>query len=168
MEYAYAHSFGLPICMAHCMNIFGERQHPEKFIPKTIRKILKGEKVIIHGQPGYVSKRHWIHARNVCDALLFLTEHGEKEESYNIVGEERDVLELANFICKTIKGRELKEEEIEYYDFHSLRPGHDFRYALDGSKLENMGWKPKLTLEQSLEKTIKWMIKPENKKWLLL
>jgi len=168
MEYAFAHSFGLPICMVHSMNIFAERQHTEKFIPMVVKRILNNEKVIIHGIPGHISQRHWIHAREICNGLLFLTEKGEPKESYNIIGEEKDALWIANKICQVIKDRDLKEDEIEYFDFHALRPGHDFRYALDGSKLRNLGWQPKLNLDESLEKTIKWMIKIENRKWLNL
>jgi len=175
---AFAFSFGLPIMITRTMNVFGERQHPEKFIPKTVRAILNDEVVTIHGLPGNISSRKWIHARNVCDALLFLMEKGELIEKkyqndpshgiYHIVGEERNVLELANRISMIIKGRELEASEIEYVDFHSTRPGHDLRYSLDGSKLKSLGFEYPLTLEQSFNKMIKWMIKPENQKWLNL
>jgi len=169
LAYAFAHSFKLPILIVRSMNIYGERQNPEKFIPKTVKSILDGKKVIIHGTPeiGF-SSRCWIHAREVCNALLFLTEKGVPEESYHIVGEERDVLYLANRICQIIKRRPLKEEEIEYVDFHSTRPGHDMRYALDGSKLKNMGFKYSMSFEQSFDKTIRWMIQKENLRWLNL
>jgi dTDP-glucose 4,6-dehydratase len=87
---------------------------------------------------------------------------------YHIVGEERNVLELANRISKIIRGRELNKSEIEFVDFHRTRPGHDLRYSLDGSKLKNLGFEYPLTLKQSFDKMIKWMIKPENQKWLNL
>jgi len=176
---AFAFSFGLPVMITRSMNIFGERQHPEKFIPKTVRAILKGEKVVIHGtQETGFSSRCWIHARNVCDALIFLMEKGEiikKSKQfdpsygiYHIVGEEKDVLYLANRICEIIKGRNLRPNEIQYIDFHRTRPGHDLRYALSGKKLEGLGWKPKLSFDESFEKMIRWMIKEENRKWLNL
>jgi dTDP-glucose 4,6-dehydratase len=169
MEYAFAHAFRLPICMVHSMNIIGERQHPEKFVPKTIRAIKNGKKVTLHGRgPQDLSSRCWIHARNVSDALLFLLEKGEPEQTYNIVGEEKTVLEIANWICEVIKGRKLKEDEIEYIDYHTARPGHDKRYALSGEKLAKMGWKPPLDLEASLKKAVRWIIRPENQKWLNL
>jgi dTDP-glucose 4,6-dehydratase len=169
MEFAFAHAFKLPISMVHSMNIIGERQHPEKFVPKTVRAILNGEKVILHGKgPKDCSSRCWIHARNVADALLFLLDRAETEETYNIVGEERTVLEMANWICEVIKGRPLKENEIEWVDYHSARPGHDKRYALDGSKLAKMGWKPPKNLEESLKKTVRWMIDPKHRRWLNL
>jgi len=175
---AFAFSFGLPIMITRTMNCFGERQHLEKFIPKTVRAILKGDLVSIHGIPPKISSRCWIHARSVGDALLLLMEKGEvikKEKQfdpqygvYHIVGEERDVLYLANWISEIIKGRKLNDQEIEYIDFHRTRPGHDLRYALSGEKIAKMGWKPKLTLEESFEKMIRWMIKPKNQRWLNL
>jgi dTDP-glucose 4,6-dehydratase len=175
---AFAFSFGLPIIITRTMNVIGERQHPEKFIPKTVKAILEGKPVVIHGLPGNISSRKWIHARNVCDALIFLMDKGELIEKkyqndpshgiYHIVGEERNALELANRISKIIKGRELDPSEIEYVDFHRTRPGHDFRYSLDGSKLKNLGFKYPLTLEQSFDKMIEWMIDPKHRKWLNL
>jgi len=166
MAYSFAHSFKLPIIITRSMNVFGERQHPEKFIPKTIKSILENKKVVIHGFPGKISSRCWIHARNIADTLMFLMENSEPEEIYNIVGEERDVLSLANRISFIIRGRDLEEKEIEYVDQHSARPGHDLRYALDGTKLKEMGWRPKLTLEESFDKTIRWMV--EHRRWLYL
>jgi dTDP-glucose 4,6-dehydratase len=175
---AFAFSFGIPVTITRTMNVFGERQHPEKFIPKTVRAILNNETVTIHGLPGKISSRKWIHARNVCAALLFLTEKGEIVEKkhqndpahgiYHIVGEERDVLELANRISQIIRKRELSEEEIEFVDFHRTRPGHDLRYSLDGSKLKKLGFEYPVSFEESFDRTIKWMIKKENRKWLNL
>ena len=168
---AYANCYKLPIVIARSMNIFGERQNFEKFIPSTIRKVLLGEEVIIHADPTCTipGSRFYIHARNVADALLFILEKTNefvcKEDvqsgKFNIVGEkEVNNLELAQFIAKVI-GKPLKYKLV---DFHSSRPGHDLRYALDGSKLAKLGWKPPKTFEQSLEKTIKWTL--EHKKWI--
>jgi len=175
---AFAFSFGLPIMITRTMNCIGERQHPEKFIPKTVKAILEGKPVVIHGLPGNISSRKWIHARNVCDALIFLMDKGELIEKkyqnnpshgiYHIVGEERNALELANKISKIIKGRELDQSEIEFVDFHRTRPGHDARYSLSGEKLKKLGFEYRLSLEQSFDKMIRWMIKPENRRWLNL
>jgi dTDP-glucose 4,6-dehydratase len=169
IAFSFAHAFGLPISIVRSMNIIGERQHPEKFIPKTIRAILNGEKIILHGKGKEdLSSRCWIHARNVADALLFLLDKGEREEFYHIVGEERTVLEMANWICEVIKGRRLKDDEIEWVDYHTARPGHDKRYALSGEKLAKMGWRPPVDLEHSIKKTVEWTLKPENRRWLNL
>ena len=114
-----------------------------------------------------VASRCWIHARNVADALTFLTEKGTPEEIYHVVGEEKSVLDLANIIAQVIRKEDLKPEEIEFIDFHRARSGHDRRYALDGEKLAQMNWRPRLSLEDSFRKMVEWMIRPENRKWLL-
>jgi len=164
MEYSFAHSFKIPIILTHTMNIIGERQHPEKFIPMTIRKLMRGEKVILHGVKDKLSSRKWIHARNVADALLFLLDKGVPEESYNIAGEEKDVLEIANMISQVVNGRVMEKDEYEIHDVHSQRPGHDLRYSLSGEKMEKLGWKSPVDLEESLTKVIEWTMK--NPKWI--
>lgn len=160
---AYANTYKLPLFITHTMNCYGERQHPEKFIPKVIKSVLKGETVTIHADQTKTKagSRFYIHCRNVADALLFLLDHAEQREKYNIVGEkEIDNLELAKFIAKVV-GKPLK---YELTDFHSQRPGHDLRYALDGDKLKSMGWEPPKTIEDSLKKTIEWTLERED--WL--
>ena len=163
---AFENCYKLPIIQTYCMNIFSERQHPEKFIPMVIRKVLKGEKVTIHAYPDLkrAGSRFYIHARNVCDALLFLTERGFKGyDEFNIVGEkEIDNLSLAQMIAKII-GKSLK---YELTNWHQDRPGHDPRYGLDGSKMAELGWEPPKTFEESLKKTVLWYLEPKNKKWL--
>jgi dTDP-glucose 4,6-dehydratase len=167
IAYSFAHAFRMPIVITRSMNIFAERQHPEKFVPKTIKAILNNEKVMIHGRErNDLSSRCWIHARNVADALFFLLEKAQPKEFYHIVGEEKTVLEIADWICEVIKGRRLKDDEIEFVDYHTARPGHDKRYALSGEKLAKMGWVPPKNLEESLKKTVEWTIK--NQKWLHL
>ena len=144
-------------------NCFGERQHPEKFIMKVIKAILNGEKIQIHSDktktiPG---SRFWIHARNVADAIMFILENGEVRDKYNIVGErEVDNLEMALTIANIIN----MDLDYELIDFHSSRPGHDLRYALDGTKLKEMGFTFKKNFYESLKQTIEWTL--ENKKWL--
>lgn len=161
---AYANTYGLPIVITHCMNVFGERQHPEKFIPLALKKILNGEKILIHSHPDKKKSgsRSYIHARNVSSAVLFLLEHGQIRDKYNISGEkEMSNLEMAQFIAE-VAGKPLNHEMV---DFHSKRPGHDLRYALDDSKLKSMGWKCPVEFEQSLKKTIQWTL-TEGQKWL--
>lgn len=162
LAFSFAHSFKLPICITHTMNMFGERQHPEKFMPMTIRKVMLGETVIIHGTENNVSTRKWIHCRNAADAILFLLDKAEPEDKYNIVGEEMDVLSVAKFIAEVL-GKPL---HFEYLDFHSTRPGHDLRYSLDGSKLRDMGWQAPVSFLGSLENMVKWTL--ENKEWVNL
>lgn len=162
---AYFNTYGLCGFVVNCMNIFGERQHPEKFIPLCIRKILANETIKIHGTPDrkHSGSRFYIHARNVADAVHFLLDRYEQRDRYNIVGEkELTNLEIAQQIA-SILGKKLKYEIV---DFHGSRPGHDLRYALDGSKLEKMGWTIPMTIDKTLESVTNWTIK--NSKWLYL
>lgn len=162
---AYANTYQLPVIITHCMNLFAQRQHPEKFIPSTIKKVLNGETVIIHSDPTKTKagSRFYIHCRNAAAAMLFLLDKSQIRDKYNIVGEkEMDNLSLANFIAEVI-GKPLKYDMV---DFHGSRPGHDLRYALCGEKLRNMGWVMPKGFEASLTETILWYLKTENKKWL--
>jgi len=170
---SYWRTYGVPVVITNTMNNFGERQDKEKFVSKVIDKVIKGETVPVHGTPDRIGSRYYLHARNHADGLLFIidnlpaTEYAEGEvdrpDRYNLVGEkEINNLEMAQMIAG-ILGKELKYELV---DFHSTRPGHDHRYALDGSKLTSKGWKPPFSIEESLAKTIEWTQKPENKIWL--
>ncbi len=167
IAFSFVHAFNLPISIVRSINIIGERQHMEKFVPKTIKAILNNEKVILHGKGiNNLSSRCWIHARNVANALLFLLDKAEKEEFYHITGEEKTVLEIANWICEVIRGRKLKDNEIEFIDYHVARPGHDKRYGLSGEKLAKMGWETPINLEDSLKKVVKWSL--DHLEWLNL
>lgn len=169
---AYENTYKLPAIITHTMNVFGERQHPEKYIPMCIKKARDGEKVTVHSNRELTKagSRHYIHALDVADALYFLIKYdvdsmkpdygGAKCHKFNIVGgEELDNLELA----KMIAAAQDKELNYEMVDFHSSRPGHDLRYALDGDKMKNMGWTPK-PVKQRLEEVVQWTL--ENERWL--
>ena len=171
---AFENTYGLPSFITHTMNVFGERQNPEKYIPMVIKKVRDGEKVTVHAnsEKTIAGSRHYIHAEDVADALMFLFNYnisslkedstGAKCQKFNIVGkDEIDNLQLAQFIAETQK-RELIYEMV---DFHSQRPGHDLRYALDGGKMKTMGWTPKSAYDR-LESTIKWTLK--NDRWLYI
>jgi dTDP-glucose 4,6-dehydratase len=160
---AYGNTYKLPIIRINVMNAFGERQHVEKFIPKTIKNLLNNETIYIHSYPDKITSgsRFYIHARNIAAAVLFLIKNGHIGESYNLTGEkEISNLEMAQRIA-SIMGRELKYELV---DFHAGRPGHDLRYGLDGTKMDEMGWKMPVGFEEALEKTVTWTL--DNKKWL--
>lgn len=160
---SYMNTYGIKGFITHCMNIFGERQHPEKFIPICIRKIEAGEIVTIHGTEDKTKSgsRFYIHARNVADAVHFLLNNFEQREKYNIVGEmEISNLELAKMISNAM-GKELRYEIV---DFHSSRPGHDLRYSLDGGKMEKMGWVTPRTIHQTVKAVVEWTLK--NRKWM--
>ena len=169
---AYENTYGLPVYITHTMNVFGERQHPEKYIPMCIRKIRDGETVTIHSDstrtiPG---SRHYIHAEDVSDAILFLVNYqgtfeptwgGAKCSKFNIVGaEELNNLELAQIIADA-QGKELNYDLV---DFHSSRPGHDLRYALDGDKMKQLGWIPSKTVKERISEVTNWTL--NNTRWI--
>lgn len=161
---AFSNTHGIPMLISHTMNVFGERQHYEKYIPMTIRKVLQGEEVTIHADPTCTKpgSRFYIHARNVASAVTFLLNNiNSVRDKFNIVGErEVDNLKLAQIIAE-ILGKELKYKLI---NFHASRPGHDLRYALCGNKMKELGWKIPVDFEYSLRKTIRWNLK--NRRWL--
>lgn len=161
---AYENTYGLPILITHCMNVFGERQSPEKYIPNTISKVMNRMMVTVHANKDktQAGSRFYIHARNVSDAVLTVAKKGTIGDKYNIVGErEVDNLQLAKMIAEVV-GKPLNHMMV---DFHSSRPGHDLRYSLCGDKLAQMGWKPPVGFENSLERTIHWTL--ANPRWLL-
>lgn len=166
MAIAYQNTYGTRVFVTHTMNVFGERQHPEKFFPMTIKKVLDGETVTIHSDKTKTisGSRFYIHARNVASALTFLLENdrGIPGEKYNIVGE-REVsnLELAQAIAAVLE----KPLKYEMVDFHSSRPGHDLRYALDGTLMKSMHWEVPMEFEKSLASTVRWTV--ANPRWLL-
>lgn len=173
---SYYVTYKLPIITTYTMNIFGQRQHPEKLVPKTMLKVLKGDVMPIHsalktgeylknaqGQPftrnyddvKYVGERHWLHVRNASNATLYILLHGVVGESYNIVGD----TELDNYSMVKLIARYLnKPINVEFVDYHACRPGHDRRYALDGTKLKELGWEPQVSFEDSLKSTVEWTL----------
>lgn len=171
IAFSYWRTYGLPIAITNTMNIIGEMQDPEKYVPMVIKKVLSGEKVSIHGTlDGKIGSRFYLHARNQADGLLHVLtqkflKYGESERllKYHIVGEkEINNLQLAELIASII-GKKLSYEIV---DFHSSRPGHDLRYALDGEKIKESGWTPPIPLEDSLRSTINWTLK--HPEWLLI
>lgn len=169
---SYRTTYNLPAIITRSMNIFGERQYLEKFLPKIINAVLDETEVIIHANKNRTKagSRFYIHARNIADAYLRLVDYIEeghdeiKNQDFHISGEkEIDNLELAQFVAKVL-GKKLKYQMV---DFHSSRPGHDMRYALDDKKIRNVvGWSPEISVWDSLENTINWSILPENVRWL--
>mgnify|MGYP001200053531 CR=1 FL=1 len=169
---AYENTYGLPAIITHTMNVFGERQNPEKYIPMVIKKVRDGETVTVHAnaEKTKAGSRHYIHAEDVANALLFLYDYdlsllkadslGMNCQKFNIVGkDEIDNLSLAKFIAKV----QNKSLDYDMVDFHSQRPGHDLRYSLDGQKMKKMGWEPNSAYDR-LETVIKWTL--ENDRWL--
>ena len=171
---AFENTYKMPIIITHTMNVFGERQHPEKFIPLCIQKVRDGETVTIHSDASRTipGSRHYIHAKDVADGLMFILnnlqdykhtgDYGDaKCPKFNLVGpEEVNNLQLAQMIAEA-QGKELKYEMI---DFHSARPGHDLRYALDGGLLKELGWEPRIRLSDRVKEVVEWTL--ANTRWL--
>ena len=172
---AFHNTYDVPVIITHCMNVFGQRQHPEKYIPNTVYKTLNNEKIIIHSDssknnPG---SRHYIHVEDVADAVLFILnnkerikdipddKYGAKCKKVNIASSlELNNLEVAQLISKSLG----KEIDYELVDFHSTRPGHDLRYALDDSLIASLGWSPVKSNFEGLEQVTNWYSK--NQEWL--
>lgn len=168
---AYWRTYGVPVVITNTMNIVGERQDPEKFVPMLISRIHRGEEVVIHGSEDKIGSRFYLHARNQADAILWLLKNHEPsryEETpseiahlsrFNVVGDvEINNLDLAKLVAKIMK----KPLHYKFQDFHLTRPGHDRRYALEGQKLRDAGWRAPVSFEKSLEKTISWYLSHEE------
>ena len=157
---AWANTYKVPVIISHCTNVFGERQNPEAFIPNTIRKILNVEKVVIHtNADGISGSRFYIHARDVASAILFLLDQGTDRDKFNITGrEEISNLDLACEIACILN------KPLDYETASTIRPGCDFRYGLDGSKMRDLGWLPIFDFHKSLKQTAEWY--KANPNWL--
>lgn len=169
---SYWRTYGVPLIITNTMNSVGQMQDPEKYTAQLVRKISRGEKVTVHGSEGNIGSRFYLHARNHADAILFLlnntvpTAYSEGiyyPDRYNVVGDEEiDNLKLAKLVAE-LMGKPLY---YELEDFHKTRSGHDRRYALDGSKIKDLGWKAPLDFRASLKSYIDWTLEPKHQMWL--
>jgi dTDP-glucose 4,6-dehydratase len=166
---AWWRTYGVPVTIVNCMNLIGERQDPQKYLPMLVQRISRGETVTVHGSPGNIGTRHYLHARNLADAMLYILRTlppakfpgTGRPDRFNIVGPDRvSNLQLAQMAAALV-GKPLK---YELEDFHTTRPGHDPHYGLDGSKLAAAGWKPPVPFAESLARTVRWSL--EHKEWL--
>jgi len=156
---AYVRTYNLPIVISNCCNNFGPNQLPEKFIPKIIFNIIMKKTIPIYGKGK--NQREWIHVEDHCRALIKLFEKGKIGESYNIgTGFIVNNVKLVKKIIKIYKSNFDKKKQKIKIEFVKDRPGHDFRYALNSSKIKKkLGWKNLHNLNKALIKTIEWYIK---------
>lgn len=178
MAIAYWRTYNLPIVLTNTMNIIGERQDPEKFLPKIIQKIALDQEMPIYGDsPSSIGSRIYLHASNMADALVFIANRSPslysdlvktgktgdtRPDRYNICGDtELNNLQLAQMVAD-IMGKELKYKLIPS---ESARPGYDRRYALDGSKMAALGWKQPISFRESLERIVNFTM--QNPHWLI-
>jgi dTDP-glucose 4,6-dehydratase len=160
---AWHETYGLPVVVTNCSNNYGPFHFPEKLVPVVIIKALAGESIPIYGKGDNV--RDWLYVEDHADALLNVVAKGELGRTYNIGGEnEATNLELVNMICALLD--DLRPADKPYADlitFVADRPGHDQRYAIDPTRIRNeLKWRPSVTLEQGLRKTVEWYLANED------
>ncbi|HEY7240508.1 MAG TPA: GDP-mannose 4,6-dehydratase, partial [Burkholderiales bacterium] len=163
---AYHHTYSLPTLTGNCSNNYGPYQFPEKLIPLMIRNALAGEALPVYGDGLQV--RDWLYVLDHCAALRCILERGRVGETYNIGGNsERKNIDVVRALC-AILDRELPKKSGSYdrqISFVKDRPGHDRRYAIDGSKLRaELDWTPEQTFESGLATTVRWYL--DHPKWV--
>lgn len=152
---AFFETYGLPITITNCANNFGPYHDPEKLIPRFITNLLEGKKVPLMGKGENI--REWLYVVDHAKAIDLVIQNGQIGETYLVQGEEKTNREVTRKILEILK---LDESFIEYVED---RLGHDFRYANDGSKVRDLGWKAEHTFDEWLEKTVRWY--QDNKWW---
>lgn len=147
---AYCHTYGLPVTLSNCSNNYGPYLYPEKFLSVMITNVLEGKKVPVYGAGANI--RDWLYVEDHCSAIDAIIHGGRLGETYCVGGDNQfSNLEITNMVLKMMG----KSEEM--IEFVKDRPGHDFRYDIDYSKLKSeLGWQPSVTLEQGLKKMIEW------------
>ena len=162
---AYCHTYGLPVLTTNCSNNYGPYQFPEKLIPLMITKALNFESLPVYGDGKNI--RDWLFVTDHCKAIETVLKKGKIGEVYNVGGnEEKQNIEVVHTLCDIldevapISGKSRRD----LITFVKDRPGHDQRYAIDSSKLQNeLGWKPEETFESGIRKTVQWYL--DNKTW---
>ena len=162
---AWHETYGLPVVMTNCSNNYGPFHFPEKLVPVVILSALAGKDLPIYGAGDNI--RDWLYVEDHADALLLVVQKGVVGRSYNIGGEnERTNLQLVRTIC-AILDRKKPKDSGSYADLITYvgdRPGHDARYAIDPKRIRTeLNWKPSVTVEEGLEKTVDWYL--ENEAW---
>ncbi len=161
---AWHETYGLPVVMTNCSNNYGPFHFPEKLVPVVILKALAGAPIPVYGKGENV--RDWLYVEDHADALLTVLEKGKLGRSYNIGGEnEAKNIDIVRTICAALdEKRPGNQPYTEQITFVTDRPGHDMRYAIDPSRIRNeLGWRPSVTLEEGLEKTVQWYL--DNEDW---
>jgi dTDP-glucose 4,6-dehydratase len=161
---AWAETYGLPVLMTNCSNNYGPFHFPEKLVPVVILNALAGRPIPVYGAGDNV--RDWLYVEDHADALLLVLQKGVLGRSYNIGGEnERSNIDLVRTICAVLD--RLRPKTTPYADqitFVTDRPGHDARYAIDPTRIRTeLGWRPSVTVEQGLERTVQWYL--DNEAW---
>ncbi|MGB3146931.1 MAG: GDP-mannose 4,6-dehydratase, partial [Paracoccaceae bacterium] len=160
---AWFETYGLPVVLTNCSNNYGPYHFPEKLIPVVILKALSGAPIPIYGKGDNI--RDWLYVEDHADALLTVVQKGALGRSYNIGGEnEATNLELVTKICAILdRKRPGNRPYGEQITFVADRPGHDQRYAIDPARIRTeLGWRPSVTLDEGLERTVQWFLDHED------
>jgi dTDP-glucose 4,6-dehydratase len=163
---AWHRTFGLPVTVTNCSNNYGPYQFPEKLIPLMVMNVLERKPLPVYGKGENV--RDWLFVTDHCEAIMTVLQQGAVGETYNIGGNcERANIDVVHTICDSVS--ELaqldKEESRKLITYVTDRPGHDFRYAIDASKIkQELGWSPRETFETGMQKTIQWYL--DNPGWI--
>jgi dTDP-glucose 4,6-dehydratase len=162
---AWAETYGLPVVLTNCSNNYGPYHYPEKLIPVVILNALAGKALPIYGDGSNI--RDWLFVEDHADALLCVLENGALGRSYNIGGEnERTNLELVKTICGILDQKRPRDagSYADQITFVTDRPGHDARYAIDANRIiTELGWRPSVTVEEGLARTVQWYL--DNEAW---
>ena len=160
---AWGETYGLPVVLTNCSNNYGPYHFPEKLIPVVILNALRGRPIPVYGKGENV--RDWLYVEDHADALLLVLEKGPVGRSYNIGGEnEARNIDLVRTICRLLDARRPQGAPHDrLITYVADRPGHDLRYAIDPTRIrEELGWRPSVTLEEGLAKTVDWYLANED------
>ena len=156
---SYYYSYNMPIIIIRCNNVYGANQYPEKIIPKFITLLKKNKKMSIHGNG--LTRRNFIYVDDVINAINIIAIKGEINNIYNIGSEdEYNVIEIATILLNHIKGE--KENIEDWIEYIKDRNFNDFRYSINTTKLNNLGWEKTINFKDGIKKTIDWYINNEN------
>ncbi len=161
---AWHDTYGLPVVLSNCSNNYGPYHFPEKLIPVIILNALAGKPLPIYGDGSNV--RDWLFVEDHAEALLLVVQKGQVGRSYNIGGDnERSNLDLVRTLCAILdRLRPAAHPHADLITFVPDRPGHDARYAIDPTRIRTeLGWRPRVTLDEGLERTVRWYL--DNEAW---
>jgi dTDP-glucose 4,6-dehydratase len=162
---AWHRTYGMPVVLTNCSNNYGPFQFPEKLIPTVITRALEGKSIPVYGDGRQV--RDWLHVDDHAEALLLVLQKGRLGETYCIGGDAtKRNIEVIRMLCEHLdRMAPANTAHADKIAFVTDRPGHDFRYAIDASKLETeLGWKPRMPLSEGLEDTVRWYV--DNRAWV--
>lgn len=163
---ACGETYGIPYVISNCSNNYGQNQFPEKLIPLFINNIINSQSLPIYGDGNYT--RDWLYVKDHADAIDLVFHKGKNKETYNIGGfNEWKNIDLVKLLCQQMDEKLNREKgsSEKLITYVKDRPGHDLRYAIDASKInKELGWKPSVTFEEGLNKTIDWYL--NNEDWL--